>query len=1089
MKKERVVLTIMWLFLSAGVLAQAQVEESAYSRFNAKTFAGLRFRGIGPALMSGRIADIAIHPEDTSLWYVAVGSGGVWKTSNAGTTWQPIFDDYDSYSIGCVTVDPNFHDVIWVGTGENVSGRHVGYGDGVYRSLDGGKTFINMGLKESFMIARILVDPRDSRVVYVAAEGNQWVPGGERGVYKSTNGGESWDRCLEIGEDTGVTEVAFEPGNPDIIYAAAYQRRRSVAAFLAGGPESGIYKSMDAGASWRKLKKGLPGGDIGKIGLAVSPIKPSVVYAVIEKSAGEGGFFRSADRGESWTKMSDYNAGGTGPHYYHELYADPHHFDRVYAADVRLKVTDDGGKTVRDVGERWKHVDNHAVVFHPRDPDYLLVGCDGGLYESWDQGGNWKFIANLPVTQFYKLSLDDDVPFYNVVGGTQDNSTQYGPSRTLTRHGIRNSDWRIIWGGDGHGPAMDKQDPSFVYVQSQQANLGRWDRESGESVSITALPGEGEAPLRPNWDAPILVSPHDSRTLFHGFQKLYRSDDRGLSWTAISPDLSRGIDRYSVPIMGRVQSIDALWYHRAMSQYGNITALSESPLRRGLLYVGTDDGLIHVTEDGGQNWVKTDQIPGVPDTAFVNQVMASVTDVNTVFAVMDHHKSGDYKPYVVKSIDRGRTWQLISGDLPDRHIVWSIEQDHQRPDLLFVGTEFGIFFTIDGGEHWVKLKGGVPTIPFRDLEIQQRENDLVGASFGRGFYVLDDYSPLREMTADLLDEEAHLFPVKKALLYVETSPLGGGEKGTQGGAFFTAPNPPFGATITYYLRDSYRTIKEARLHEEGRLDTDVPFPGWDQLKQEEREEAPLVLLVVKDEEGEEISRIKGPITAGVHRVNWNLRYDSYRPGVEPSGRGGRPGPLVVSGTYTVRLYKYVSGELAQLGESQAFEVESLGLARLPAPDQKEKQAFEREVGRLQKALAGASGSLADAIERLNGLKEAVLETPGGDLQLRQRALDIETRLKDLQERLTGDPVKRRRQVPIPPSISSRVQTALYRSLNSTAPVSGTQRQNYDLAARAFGEVLRELKVLIETDLVELEGDADRTGVPWTKGRRLPDWQP
>jgi len=1042
--------------------------------------------------MSGRIADIAIHPEKPALWYIAVGSGGVFKTENSGTTWKPIFDKYGSYSIGCVTIDPNFHDVIWVGTGENVSGRHVGYGDGVYKSLDGGKSFKNMGLKDSFMIARILVDPRDSNVVFVAAEGSQWMPGGERGVYKSTDGGKTWEHSLKISEDTGVTEVLFEPGNPDILYAAAYQRRRSVAAFLAGGPESAIYKSTDGGASWRKLSMGLPKGDIGKIGLAVSPIKPNVVYAVIEKARGEGGFYRSEDRGESWTRMSDYNAGGTGPHYYHELYADPHRFDRVYAADVYLHVTDDGGKNFREVGETWKHVDNHAVAFHPTDPDYLLVGCDGGLYESWDQGKNWKYIANLPVTQFYKLSLDNDLPFYNIVGGTQDNSTQYGPSRTRTVHGIRNSDWKIIWGGDGHGPAMDKVDPNFVYVQSQQANLGRWDRGSGEGKSIVAIPGEGEEPLRPNWDAPILVSPHSNTRLYHGFQRLFRSDDRGQTWRPISPDLSRGIDRYSIPIMGRVQSIDALWYNMAMSQYGNITGLSESPIREGLIYVGTDDGLIHVTEDGGANWFKSDVIEGVPDEAFVNQVFASNSDPDVVYAVMDHHKSGDLKPYVVKSSDRGRTWKLISGDLPDRHIVWSIEEDPVRPELLFVGTEFGIFFTIDGGQHWIQLKSGLPHIPFRDLEIHHREVDLVGASFGRGFFVLDDYSPLREVTSELLEKEAHLFAVKKALLYVQTSPLGGGEKGNQGGALYTAPNPPYGAIFTYYLKEGFKTAKQKRHEKEKKLakeGEDIPFPGWDALKEEEREEEPSLVFLIRDETGEEVARVKAEAKSGIQRVAWNLRYSTYRP--EGSGgrfgRRGGSGPMVVPGTYSVTLNRLEEGSLTQLGEERRFEVESLNLAALPAPDKAEKLAFEKQAGKLQRAVSGVSSAMSDAEERLKNLRKAVQETPGADLSLDQRARALELRLADLREVLSGDMQKRRRQVPTAPSLSSRIRTAYYRSLNSTAPVSQTQKDNYEIAERQFRELLVQAEQLIEVDLVQLEKDADAAGVPWTRGRSLPDW--
>ncbi|MFZ0428061.1 MAG: YCF48-related protein, partial [Acidobacteriota bacterium] len=428
MKAARFVLS---LALFSMLSLPAVGAQAADSKMDSGTFAGLKLRGIGPALMAGRISDIAVDPTARSTWYVAVGSGGVWKTVNAGTTWTPIFDHESSYSIGCVSLDPNNPAVVWVGTGENVSGRHVGFGDGVYRSLNGGDTWKRMGLEKSEHIARILIDPRDSKVVYVAAEGPLWSAGGERGVYKSEDGGETWKAVLQISENTGVASLEFDPANPDVLYAAAYQRRRTVWSFLAGGPESGIYKSADAGANWRKLEKGLPKGDLGKIGLAVSPVDPDYVYATIEATAPEKGFYRSTDAGESWEKRSDYVSGGTGPHYYQEIYASPFDLDIIYQTDVWLHVTEDGGKTFHRVGGEFKHPDNHALVFDPDDPEFLLVGCDGGLYETFDRGKNWQFFSNMPITQIYKLALDNDTPYYNISGGTQDNGSQLGPSRTL----------------------------------------------------------------------------------------------------------------------------------------------------------------------------------------------------------------------------------------------------------------------------------------------------------------------------------------------------------------------------------------------------------------------------------------------------------------------------------------------------------------------------------------------------------------------------------------------------------------------------------------------------------------------------------
>ncbi len=652
-------LAVVYSFVCVPTVTQGGPDDPAAEAdepMSAATFAGLELRSIGPALMSGRISDLAVHPEDQSTWYVAVGSGNVWKTTNAGTTWEAIFDDQGSYSIGCVTLDPNNPEVVWVGTGENVSGRHVGYGDGVYRSRDGGRTWENLGLGDSEHIGMIRIDPRDSDTVYVAAQGPLWSPGGDRGLFKTTDGGETWENILSAGEYTGVNEVHLDPRDPDVVYAVTHQRFRNVAALINGGPESGIHKSTDGGATWRELTNGLPEEDMGKIGLAVSPIDPDIVYATIELAHREGGFYRSADGGESWTKGAEYISGGTGPHYYQEIFACPHRLDRVYQMDVRAHVTEDGGQTFRRMTETHKHADNHALAFDPSDPNYLLSGTDGGIYESWDLGETWKFVANLPVTQFYKVAVDYDEPFYNVIGGTQDNATQHGPSRTDNSHGIRNSDWRITVFGDGHQPAIDPTNPDIIYSQWQQGNLVRHDRATGEIVYIQPQPAEGEETDRFNWDAPVLISPHDPARLYFASQRVWRSDDRGESWRPISGDLTRGLDRLTEPMMGRVWSFDAIWDLYAMSKFGTVANLSESPLREGLIYAGTDDGLIHVTEDGGRTWRPAGPLPGVPEFSFVNDIKADLHDEDTVYVCLDNHKAGDFEPYVLKSEDRGRTW-------------------------------------------------------------------------------------------------------------------------------------------------------------------------------------------------------------------------------------------------------------------------------------------------------------------------------------------------------------------------------------------------------------------------------------------------
>jgi photosystem II stability/assembly factor-like uncharacterized protein len=1057
-----------------------------------EVLSGLEFRNIGPAVMSGRISDIAIHPKNRSLWYVAVGSGGIWKTENAGTTWTPVFDGQASYSIGCLALDPNNPDVVWAGTGENVSGRHVGFGDGVYKSLNGAKTWTNMGLAKSEHIARILVDPRDSGTIYVAAEGPLWSSGGERGLYKSADGGKTWTVSLEISKETGVTSAEFDPANPDIVYAAAYQRRRSVAAFMGGGPESAIYKSEDAGKTWRKLTVGLPGGDKGKIGLAVSPLKPNVVYATVEAGPEEKGFYRSTDRGESWEKRNAFISGGTGPHYYQEIFADPNVFDRVYQMDPMTRVTEDGGKTWRPLGEKNKHVDNHAIAFVKGDPDYILEGCDGGVYETHDRGKTWRFFDNLPVTQFYKLALDNALPFYNVHGGTQDNGSQLGPSRTLNAHGIDNSDWVITFGADGYACAIDPQDPNILYVEMQEGNLLRYDKKSQETISISPSPRPDDPPLRFNWDSPVFISPHSHTRIYYASQFLWRSEDRGNSWTKISPDLTRNIFRLEQPIMGKTWSPDALWDHRAMSMFSTITTVDESRLQEGLIYAGTDDGLIQVTEDGGQSWRKVEKIAGVPDHFFVNEVKASKHDKDTVFAAIDSHKSGDYKPYLLKSTDRGKTWMNISGDLPQRNIVWAVTQDPIIRNLLFAGTEFGIYVTLDGGTRWLKLGGGIPTVSFRDIEVQERESDLVGASFGRSFFILDDYSPLRQLSEESVSKEAALFPVKKALQYIPLRPIDSSSKGCLGDGFYVAANPPFGAVFTYYLKESLKTGAEVRREEEKNLEKagkPIPFPGWDKLRKEETEDKPEIVLTIKDESGQIVRRITGPVSQGIHRVAWNLRYPPIEPieleATEREEWDWNPeGPLIVPGTFTVSLAKKIEGILTPLGEPQAFIVESLGLATLAEKDRRALLDFQKKAGELQRTMMGAGEAAREASESLRYMKKALMETPQADPRLLARTKELEKRLQDATRVLWGDRTVMRRGEAASPGLMQRVSA----QLTATCPVTETAKRDYEIAAGAFEKLLEEMRILIDQDIKKLGDELEAAGAPWTPGRRLPVWK-
>ena len=1054
---------------------------------------GLALRGIGPALMGGRIADIAVHPDDPATWYVAVGSGGVWKTTNAGTTWTPVFDDRPSYSIGDVAIDPSDPDIVWVGTGENVSGRHVAWGDGVHRSRDGGRTWRHMGLAASEHIGKILVDPRDGNTVFVAAEGPLWSPGGERGLYRTEDGGNTWQAVLTVDENTGVTDVEFDPADPEIMYAATYERRRTVWSLLAGGPGSGIHKSTDGGRTWRRVTAGLPGGDMGKIGIDVSPADRNVVYATVEAGPGERGFYRSADRGESWERRNSYISGGTGPHYYQEIEASPHDPDLVYQMDVFVHVTRDGGATFAELGTgREAHSDNHAFWIDPANGRHILAGTDAGLYETFDEGLTWRHFPNLPVSQFYKLALDNTEPFYNILGGAQDLGTLLGPSRTLNMDGVRNQDWSVPLGADGHACAFDPFDPNIAYVQYQRGNLQRLELSSRELIGIRPLPGPGDPPERWNWDSPVIASVHSPGTIYYASQRLWRSDDRGDSWEAVSGDLTRDDNRYELPVAGRVRGVDALWGNTAMSWYSTVSAISESPVAEGVLYAGTDDGLVRVTEDGGLNWRQAGPLPGVPERAFINDVKASQHDRATVFVAADNHKEGDYAPYLLESADAGRTWRSIAGDLPGGIVIWSVEQDHKRPGLLFLGTERGIYFTPNRGANWIPLDAGAPTISFRDLEIQRRDDDLVGATFGRGFYVLDDYAPLRDMVGGALAAGAALFPVRDAGWYVPYAPMQAPGQPTLGTTAFTAPNPDFGATFAYWLADPPETMREERREAEkaaaGRGE-DIAFPGYERLAAEALENGPRVAMLVRDAGGEPVRRVMGPATRGLHRVTWDLRrpapdpVDLAPPGFSPPWAGPSRGPLAPPGRYTVEMALVTETGVETVGTPRSFAVKPVPNGA-PGTDHAAATAFAEETAELQRRARGAAAEIGRARDRLRHMLAALEETPRAGEELFRRLEVVEARLAGIAARLQGDPAPRRLNEPGAPSIMGRIGRVAGGHWGTRQAPTETQRASLAVAREGFDEVAAALGSLLRDDLAALERDMEAAGAPWTPGRGI-----
>lgn len=1078
--------------VASAVIGSATAQTSDTARIR-KAADALTWRSIGPALLSGRIADLAVHPRDKSVWYVAAASGGVWKTTNAGTTWAPIFDDQPSYSIGAIALDPSAPEVVWVGTGENVSGRHVGWGDGVYRSRDGGRTWNRMGLAKSEHIGRILVHPTDGNTVLVAAEGPLWSAGGDRGVFRSTDGGTTWTNVLQVDAHTGVTDLEFDPSNPDVVYAASYQRRRHVWGFLGGGPQSGIHKSTDGGRTWRRMATGLPKGDMGKIGLAVTPADPTLVYATIEADPKERGFYRSRDKGESWEKRNAYISGGTGPHYYQEIEASPTDPDVVYQMDVFLHVTRDGGATIDylETGHD-KHSDNHALWIDPANGRHLLVGTDSGVYESFDDGATWRHFPNLPVSQFYKVALSNTVPFYNILGGAQDAGTQHGPSRTLNRDGIRNQDWYVPFGADGYGVAIDPRDDNLLYLMSQEGNLHRKDRRSDEALNIRPQPAPGDPPERWNWDAPILLSPHDPDRLYFGSQRVWRSDDRGDNWTPISGDLTLGANRYERPFMGRVWSVDALHDNAAMSKYATITAITESPVKAGVLAAGTDDGLVQVSANAGQSWTRAAALPGLPPLSFVNDIEASLYDAQTLYVAADAHKIGDFTPYLYESTDGGRRWRSIAGDLPAGSIVWSVQQDHVKPDLLFVGTESGIFFSVNRGTHWIKLGGGMPIAPIRDLKIHRRDADLVAASFGRGFFVLDDYRALRDFSGSALSDEAWLFPIRDAWWYVPSMPGQASGRPEAGSDDFTAPNPPFGALITYHLRDAPTTARERRQAAERALrdgSRDTPFPGLEALRAEALESSPKVLIRISNAAGQAVRWVQGRAEAGLHRVNWDLRGPAPDPVDLREGGFRAPwvsppqGPLVAPGRYTAELFLVSGASVRRLGGAQSFEVTPVPNA-LPGTDYAAVAAFQQQAAELMRKVSGVAAEVDRVRDRIRHLRAAAIDAPRADAALLGRMDALSQSLAALDLRLRGDPAGRRLNQSLAPSVSGLVGEVIDGHWDTRQPPTGTQRRAIERASTEFALVAKAVAQLIDGDLAQIEADLEAAGAPWTPGRRI-----
>ena len=1063
-------------------------KEKKDSVMNSGLVSGLKLRSIGPAFTSGRIADFAVNPKNHDEWFVAVASGHLWKTVNNGTTFEPVFDNYGAYSMGTVVIDPCNTSVVWVGTGERNSQRALGYGDGVYKSIDGGKSWKNMGLKDSRQIGGIVIDPRNDDVVYVGAEGSVWGPGGDRGLYKTTDGGKTWKKVLEISENTGVKNVIMDPRNPDILYVSAEQRRRHVFTKIGGGPETAIYKSVNAGETWDKLTSGLPSVDMGGMGLAISPANPDVLYAIIEAADDASGLYRSSNRGASWQKMSGHVSQGQ---YFNRIFCDPKNADKIYSMETVSQVSEDGGKTWKPVGNNKRHVDDHAMWIDPECTQHYFIGGDGGAYETFDGGKEFIFKSNLPVTQFYRVQVDNSLPFYYVYGGTQDNNSVGGPSRSVRGEGVLTDDWFITSGGDGFWSQIDPEDPDIVYAESQYGGMDRYDRKSGEMLDIRPEPREGEESYKWNWNTPLIISPFSHTRLYCAANKVFRSDDRGNTWQVISDDLTAKLDRNTWPVMGKYWSIDAVQKDVSTSLYGTIVSLAESSMKENLLYAGTDDGLIQVTEDAGKNWNKLSSFPGVPENTYVSCILPSRFDANTVFASFDNILRDDFKPYLLKSTDKGKSWTSISGDLPANGTVHSIQQDFVNPDLIFAGTEFGLFFTVDGGKKWIQLKSGLPTIPVRDIVFQKRENDLVIATFGRGFYILDDYSPLRTISKENQDKEAYLCPVKDALMYV---PRDGKE--SQGSMVYVAKNPDFGAIFTYYMKEVPKTLKEKRQEKEKELfkkGEPIPQPTDADLRAEKNEIAPYLTFTISDVNGNVVRTIKKSPSKGINRVNWDLRYQATHPievgdKFDPLKDNGS-GIFAMPGKYSVSMSMTAAGETKVIAGPVDFNAVVLNNTTLPAPDRAALAEFHKKIAEMARVMQGTEEYAQMLNKNVNDILASLNSTPQPMPELKKKAIDLHLQLDEILNqkfnRKTNKP-SLEENPPAPVPLNLRLEKIAYTTWQSTSQPTQLQMDAYKILKDEFPPVYEQVKHIGTVDLPDLIKQMDKLNAPPVPGF-LPDY--
>lgn len=1020
----------LFLFLLIGFICVSFVSAKKADKKNELIYSesilhGIELRNIGPANMGGRIDDFAVINENPNTIYVGTASGGLWKTTNNGISWKSIFDDQETSSIGDVTISPSHPDIVWAGTGEPNNRQSSSWGNGVYKSSDAGRTWTNMGLNKTHHIGRIVIHPTNPDIVYIAALGHLWGPNKERGLYKTIDGGKTWKNTLFINEDTGCVDVAMDPESPTILYAAAYQRRRRGWGFSGGGPHSGLYKTTDSGETWEKLSHGLPSGDTGRIGIDIFYSNPKIVYAIIENK--KGGVFRSEDKGFSWEKMSSTNP---RPMYYSQIRIDPNNDQRIWVLGARMYYSEDGGKSFKTELVKSPHGDHHAMWINPENSNHIILGTDGGIYFSYDRGKKWDFVNTIPLGQFYEIGFNNQDPYW-VCGGLQDNGSWAGPNATRTRLGVTNSDWIKIGGGDGFYTQFDPTDPNKIYAESQNGNLFRVDRITGETKTLRPMPEDEEEEYRFNWNSPLLISPHNPNKIYYGGNKLFISDDRGETWKK-TQDLTTQTDREKMPLMGEPPDDDTLSKHDGIAYFGDITTVSESPLKQGLLYIGTDDGKLQVSQDGGSAWKDiSPNIPNYEKFTYITRVIASQHSQSRAYATLDGHRNDNFKAQVYVTENYGENWKDISHGIPEGSIVNVIREHHHNPDLLFIGTERGAYFSLDRGDKWIKIKSNFPTVPVDDIGIHPEENDLILGTHGRSIWILDDITLLEQMTEQIPESSSFLFRIKPAVAFNPFS-----NKGTIGDKIFVAPNPPFGAVIHYYLKEDHENK---------------------------------ITLEVTDESNKKIRELKGPGKSGIHRITWDLKYEPPE-----SAQGTRSyfrlaTPFVLPGKYQVII--------KASDKTQTQTVEVSGDPRIDAAfeDIKAQHDALYKLYKLYDPYNKTNKSLSTLSNSINSLKRDLKKVKDVSEVINKKIDSMTKEIEDIRIELNGDPKKGWRGMLS--SLRGKLYTLGSSISSCVAPPSESQLKKINENIKKLESLINRTNILIKKEIPELNNLLNEQNIP------------